>query len=262
MSLPDFTTLRAGRPDCPSDLALDRLHAGELSDDAATTLRTHVDGCTDCTARLAERTAGFDALPGVDGRKLLAHVRRRADEPSGFLEKLRRFLMPLTLVAAAGVVVLVLRPAGDPTVEEATVRGKGGLVLHVFRNTGDHVEELLSGDPFRPGDRLRFTVDLPSEGEVAVYGVDPSGARYDVWPLAHDVATRLGAGPGQELPGAVALDGTPGDETFVLVQCDPSAGAPRCETVRSGTSTVLSCQPGCRTSPFRVAKDTDAGSAR
>lgn len=242
-------------PDCPSDFALDRLHAGELPGAQAQEVERHVAGCAECGARMAERRAGFDAIDGVDRRVMLARIRSGLDAPARrpLAEELlgwtRRALAPLAAVAATAVVlVLVTRPPEEPP----TTRTKGALALRVFRFAGDHAEEVASGDTFAPGDRLRFVVELPSEGHVAVLGVESSGALYTAWPPELGVQTRFAAGSGIELAGAVALDAQPGREVLHLVLCPLEVGAPSCTS--GGASAKPVCAAGCLSTPFILDK--------
>lgn len=254
MSPPDFHSLRAGGPECPSDLVLDRLHAHELSADLAERTQRHVAGCTACEARMAERRVGFGALDGVDARVMLGRIRTGLDRPASRSERLggllRRLIAPLTLVAAAALVLLLVRPGLEEPV--SGTRLKGAAALHVFRLRADHAEEVLSGEPFSPGDRLRFTVDLPTEGHVKVLGVEASGALYTAWPLDPGVQTRFAAGHGIELSGAVSLDAQPGRETLYLVHCPLAVGAPVCTATASGARPV--CPEACTLTPFVLDK--------
>lgn len=246
MNLPDFSVLREGRPDCPSDLTLDRLHAGELPPEEAARAERHVAGCATCGARMAERRAGFDALEGVDPRAMLARIRSGLDRPASLSERLRRLLAPLAVVATAAVALVVV------TREDPGTRLKGALALHVFRLAGDHAEEMVSGAAFAPGDRLRFAVDLPTEGHVAVLGVEASGTLYTAWPLDSGARTDLAAGNGIALPGAVALDAQPGRETLYLVHCPREVGPPSCAS--RGAGSAPACPEGCATTSFILEK--------
>lgn len=256
MSPPDFLSLRAGRSECPSDFALDRLHAGELPTEEARRTEQHVAGCADCGARMAERRAGFGAIDEVDPRAMLARIRTGMDAPvqtsasERLLGWMRRLLAPVALVAAAAVALLMVRTSGDE--ETPTTRMKGSLALHVFRLQGDHAEEVLSGDRFAPGDRIRFAVDLPVEGHVKVLGVESSGALYTAWPLDPGVQTRLEKGNGIELTGAVSLDAKPGREMLYLVQCPVEVGPPECTSAGAGAKPV--CPAKCAVSPFILDK--------
>ncbi|WP_257448693.1 anti-sigma factor family protein [Archangium lipolyticum] len=253
MNPPDFDALRTGRPDCPSDFTLDRLHAGELPKEHALTAERHVAGCAECGARMAERRAGFGSIEGVDPRAMLARIRTGLDRPAPLPERLLGWLRqrsaPLAAAAATAVVLLVvssqqLRPPEN--------RAKGSLALHVFRFEGDHSEEMVSGGAFSPGDRLRFLVDLPAEGHVTVLGVESSGALYTAWPLEPGARTRFAAGTGIELSGAVSLDAKPGRETLYLVHCPLEVGPPHCTS--QGAIAAPMCPAGCVTTPFIMVK--------
>jgi hypothetical protein len=236
-------TLRAGKPGCPSDLALDRLHHGELAADPAEALRRHLGGCADCAARLAERTRGFDAVPGADPRRVLAGIRRGLDAPAPRARW--PWLAALAGVAASLALLPLLRPGGPAS------RTKGGLALHVYRARGERAEAMISGDRFAPGDRLRFVVDLPSAGAVRVVGVEARGALYTAWPQDPAAPSTLGPGEGIALPGAVALDAQPGRETLYLVHCPAPLGPPVCA---AAAGEAPRCTAGCALSPFVLEK--------
>lgn len=254
MTGPDFTNLRQHRPECPSDWMLDRLHAGALAEPEAGATRQHIAGCEACTARMAEREAGFNAIGEVDPRAMLARIRAGVESRArpSLLDRVRAwgrgFLAPIALAAAAAVAIVIVtgnEQTGD------TTRIKGGLALHVFRLAGDHAQEALSGDRFAPGDRLRFTVDLPAEGHVSVLGVEAGGALYTAWPLEPSMQTRFAAGTGIELPGAVALDDQLGRETLYLVHCPIEVGTPVCTL---GTDSKPSCPKSCAMTAFVLDK--------
>ena len=254
MSPPDFLSLRSGGPECPSELALDRLHAGELPPEVVQRTAQHVAGCAGCGARMAERRAGFDGLEGVDPRAMLGRIRAGLDRPASLPERLgrllRRLSAPLALVATAAVVLLLVRADQEPGV--GGTRFKGSPTLHVFRLRGDHAEQVLDGEPFAPGDRLRFTVDLLTEGYVKILGVESSGRLYIAWPLDPGAQTRFTAGHGSELPGAVSLDAQPGRETLYLVHCPLAVGPPVCTAAIPGARPV--CPEDCSLAPFILDK--------
>jgi hypothetical protein len=262
----DFDKLRPGGAGCPSDLALDRFHAGALLPEGKEQLSAHLEGCATCRSRLEERGAGFAAFPGVDERKLLAAIYRRLDEPAApasrfarlasFFQGPQRPLAAALLLCALLLLFFVVRPLSAPpgpsatVTEEGGVRIKGGLMLHVFRQRDRGAEELLSGDRVHPGDTLRFAVDLPSPGRLAIVGVDSRGELYTAWPLDKEATREWPAGLRTELPGAVALDDTLGEERFYLVHCPLSLGPPICRVA----DRKLHCPPGCALAPFLLNK--------
>lgn len=263
--------LREGKAECPSDLQLDRLQAGELPTDAVQRLNTHIEGCGVCPARLEARRSGFAQFPEVDTRPLLAGIRRgvaAAEERSTVSSWWRRIglvLAPLTVGAGALALVFLVGRGGpqgttgtpggssDPSGPEVT-RLKGGLSLRVYRQAGERSESMLSGERFAPGDRIRFVADLPLPGGAAVVGVESDGDLYVAWP-SQDAPAGVGdrqAGNNQELPGAVSLDNSPGRETLYLVHCPDTTGVPRCTS--RGANQKPACPAGCAMVPFVINK--------
>lgn len=301
--------LKEGQADCPSDLALDRLHARELPPDRAQAVQAHIDACTVCPARMAQRQAGLDGFAEVDPRPLLAAIRRGVDADAATEKRskvtawrkwLALIVAPLGVAATLAVVMWARHPAvpvtgddldgygegGDGDSGPDQTRTKGSLALRVYRQVQGpgsptaQSQQMVSGDRFAPGDKLRFVVDLPSDGQVAIVGVEASGATYTAWPSQNNLATARPGGKDQQLPGAVALDNSKGRETLYLVHCPHASEPPQCThvdigdtaaaggTVSSdsrvstgsknpGTRRRLRCPRGCRMVPFVVVKDID-----
>jgi hypothetical protein len=223
------------------------------------------------------RRQGFASFPDVDERRMLAAIRsglaaaEEAERDTGWWQRLLGWLrVPRQLalfggaLCAAAVLLVLVAPPGshrDPELGGPdSVRIKGGLALHVFRQRGDHAEEMASGDSFHAGDNLRFAVDLPAAARVSVVGIDAHGALYVAWPLVSSGPggapgplpdTRRPAGRGQQLPGAVTMDESLGDEAFYLVQCPPSE-APTCQVQGSGRPPA--CPKGCALIGFPFRK--------
>ena len=253
-----FDHIRSGSESCPSDLMLDRLHSGELPASAAKELQAHIAHCAQCPQRMAARQAGFDAFPDVDPRPLLAGIHRRigteqeAKARRFSLAKLLAILTPVSAAAAVAVFLMIGRTTDPP--DPAMTREKGGMALHVFRQVGQGSSEVISGDTFRPGDRIRFVVDLDRSGLINVLGVESGGALYVAWPQGQGNAVVYGEGKGQALPGAVVLDESVGRETLYLVSCPESVGTPAARCKSTDTATQPSCPAGCSLSPYVLNK--------
>ena len=272
MTALDFARLREGEAGCPSDLVLDRLHAGELPEAESRQITVHVEGCATCPGRMAARQEGFAGFPEVDPRPLLSAIRRRlhesAPEPVGrrWLRQLGLIFAPVAAVTAALAVFMLVRHGGTPSGstppggEDSAPyenRVKGALGLYVYRLSDGktpQVQGTVSGDRFAPGDRLRFVVDLPSSGQVQIVGVESDGDLYVAWPGpgSDSVRTFRPAGKSQELPGAVALDTSPGRETLYLVHCAAASTPPSCTS--QGVAKPPQCPPGCRLVPYLIDK--------
>lgn len=275
MSEHNFQQLRSGQAGCPSDLMLDRLHAGELAPAAADGLTSHLASCAECRSRMESRRAGFAAFAGAEPERMLAGIRKRLEEPERTpartlspISSSRRWLRsagfamaPLAAAAAILLFVVLRRGPVDPVgialpdgPSGPEVRLKGGLALRVFRLAGERSQPVLSGEHLSPGDRLRFVVDLPKKGQVTIVGIEKIGTLYTAWPLGAEAeAARLRpAGGGQELPGAVALDESLGQELLYLVHCPDETAPPRCTS--QGASEAPSCPAGCALQKFVINK--------
>lgn len=261
MDLQKLQSLRAGGEDCPSDLALDRLHAAELSVPETAALRLHITACQDCSARMASREEGFDIAPAVDSRVLLSQLRTRlAAEPKKaarwrWLSRFRYALLPVVAAAAGVAMIGVLRSHRGVALDPEVTRSKGGLTFAVYQWTGSHARQVTSGEHFVTGDRLRFVVDLPSRSRIGVLGVESKGQLYVAWPARPDSRAVRDAGPRQELDGAIVLDDSQGKEVLYLVACPEQVAsiADSCHLQASGAS--LMCPPQCSMTAFVLNKN-------
>lgn len=197
-----------------TDLELERQLAGDLPAD-----RSFDATATDADrARLAElRTEHAAFLASVDLGNEVRRIEQRVARQAPARTSWWKWLAPASALAAAAVVVIVLvRRGGEPTPtppdDDFQVKGDEiALVIHVA--TPDGSRRLASGDEVKPGDKLRFEVNAAKPGYLAIVGIDGSGTLTvyhpgnGTGPMAFDPAARL-------LPGAIALDATPGDEQF------------------------------------------------
>jgi hypothetical protein len=194
-----------------TDLELERELAGDLPA-ARMAEATGAD-----RARLAElRAEGEAFLRSVDVdmevKRIQQRVARAKPEKS---PAWWRWLVPAGALAAAAAVLLVFLRRGDSPKHEDDIQIKGeGVALIIHLATSGQSQQLGDGDTVKPGDRIRFEVDAPKPGYVAIFGVDGSGKvtlYYPEGPTAakYDPEDRL-------MPGALQLDATPGDERFML----------------------------------------------
>ncbi|MEL6543621.1 MAG: hypothetical protein AAFQ82_03285 [Myxococcota bacterium] len=233
---------------CPSELTLDRYVLGELEGEALREVTQRRGNCELCAQRILEREQGFSAFPELDSDAVFARAQEQA-EPRAKVFRFPVVAPAIGIAAAAALLVFAVQdPAQDPP-GNAT-RLKGGVSLGVFRALeGGGSERLSSGARFSPGDRVRFEVGLPNAGHVAIFGVEPGGARYQAWPQGGG-ARRLDAGVAQVLEGAAVLDGTLGEERLELVVCDDASELLAC----TGVGDRLSCPEGCSSAEFLLNK--------
>jgi hypothetical protein len=121
--------------------------------------------------------------------------------------------------AAAALILFVGRREPKPDDDEIGIKGDSiTLVVHAANDTGSRT--LASGDAIAPGTRIRFEVGAPKAGYVTVIGFDASGATTVYYPYGGAEAAVYDPKTGGLLPGAIAVDDTPGAEKYVAVFSD------------------------------------------
>lgn len=258
----------------PSDLALDRLKAGELDPVERAAVEAAIARSPAARARWEARQRGFPEGVGVDA--LLARIQAKAEGATpgpaveGLLARMaggaerprlkplpwwRRWRLPeLGLLAAtAAAVFLVARPVAPVGGDGGDlIRPKGGLALDVYRKTATGSELVAPGVALRSGDKLRFEVTTPRAGELAVFDLDPSGAVSLAWPLEGEARSRAVPAGKQQLSGAVELDEAVGPESLHAVWCERGFGP---DDVKVGvTAGTLVAPAGCSVTPFSFVK--------
>jgi len=218
---------------CPSELGLDRFEHGEARE-----LGAHVEGCAACQSRL---TARREAYAAIDAAAHVRAVHLRLAEPP---RRRWRFLLALAPVAAA--LLIAVQPSQDG------LRSKGAVSLSVFKERAGTVSRAESGEPFAPGDKLRFRLDLAADAEVMILGVEASGRVYDVFPATQDNlrSSPVAAGAERVLPGAVELDASIGREVLHLVACPRPFARAEVEVGAEGVEVPA----GCVSRPFVLEK--------
>ena len=106
---------------CVSELALDQLFCGELSDNDAQTLRNRISACAGCQARWDERSQGLNAFPELDANALVAKIHVglaeaspvRKPRPEGWLTWLFGVKW-LGAAAIATLAVVFILPENEP----------------------------------------------------------------------------------------------------------------------------------------------------
>jgi len=207
---------------CLSDLALDRLVAGER----VAAAETHVAGCARCAERLAEfrRARELDA-------PLLDQILQRA---GGTVVPLKRRIWlsaMLPLVAAAAIFLFLLPRFLHPGMGERE-KGSSALALDVVvKHANGRVEALGPDGRVRAGDAIRFLVSAPRAGHLVILGLDAAG-QVSVYVADGDDPHHIDRGTRQAMPGSIVLDATPGAERLVALECE--ARFPVAEAVDAG----------------------------
>ena len=120
-------------------------------------------------------------------------------------------------------------------------RVKGGAALNVFLMRGDTVQLVRSGETFYAGDRLRFEIKSASGGHVLILGRESKGDVYVAYPLDEQGSAVLEPGH-REIPGALELDDSLGQEHLYAFVCPESFSASSIQWVGAEPTTPDGCQ--------------------
>lgn len=211
---------------CLSELTLDRLRLGELTDEVA---QAHLASCEACSLRLSEMREAHEAFQRDQEVPLIAaRLRGRARKSAAV--RVARWVVPL----AAAIMVVVAIP------REATVREKGGGGLRVLvRHPDGGVDTLGEHATLRAAEQIRFMVDLNATAYVGVLGFDSHGKADIYFPPTGELP-ELTKGE-QLLDVAVELDQALGPERWVALMCQT---APARESLRALAEAALRAAGG------------------
>ena len=183
----------------------------------------HIEACPECMSRvriLQEGRTAFRATHPSEAFLAKVEDKIKSREPRRLFALSRPLIPGFAVAAALGTVAALVAPGlnerSDPT--GIKLKGTAGLALrlHVSRH-GKPAAPFDVRDPLRPGDVLRFVVDLPDAGHVALVSIDDRGKLAWYYPTDIAPARVLGAGRSVVLPGAIQLDDYLGRELLVLV---------------------------------------------
>lgn len=206
---------------CPSQLALDRMFAGELSDLEEARLSRHVAHCTSCSRELANRLDERDAF--APDPLLLAQLSKEEPSraPGPAPRRRQRFAFTVVpLAACAAGVWLVLWPAASTPPDELDRRAvsKGGGDVALFVQRDGELRELGDAAQVHPGDHLQVTVRVPAMRFVAVYSRDGAGTVSRYAPVELPMV-QVAPGGDVILPNSTVLDDVLGREILAVFSC-------------------------------------------
>jgi len=233
-----------------SDLLLDRHLSGELDDARAAALDRHLAHEGPCRARYdylaADRGAFLARAPRLT---VVPHGRAAPPAAPARGRSLRRYApIAATLALAASFAVFVPRDAVDP----GTRTKGGGLVA--YRARGEAVGVVGEGGLVAPGDRLRFAFPASRGRYAGVVGRDGTDAVALYFPAGSATLVRVGDEDGP-LPGAIALDESPGREQLFGFSCAADlAPALLVAAVRTALPGALPEVDGCTVSRLSLEK--------
>jgi hypothetical protein len=249
-------------PDCISDLAFDRWHAGELPAEEIARATSHLATCARCADRRAMLTNHRDAFatetvdwpraPTAESAPAKPTVKPATTVttlPSRSGRLLPRVAAVLTL--AAGVLLLMKVRKGDGV--DSNERLKGGARFAYYVRHDGVVREGLEGEKLSPGDAIQLSYSVARTGHLAVFSVDGARRASTYWPRGERAAP-IGPGRDVSLPESIVLDETLGPETVYTLYC---ADAVTLEPIRSALERSPTREPeieGCTTERVRFVK--------
>lgn len=251
-----------------------------------------VAGCTACAARLEEaRTTAAqfheevlprtlakvrdvreaDAAATVGAAEPPKRLAPRAFFPTMMASLFRPPVLGALAAAAAAVVLWVTWPRPTPLLvddelgdrgdaggpvgpDDAYVGVKGDEAVRAYLRRAGEISPLVDGDDVQPGDAIRFFVDARRGHHVLMVSIDGAQQVSVYFPFGGDGSQELAPGAEQELPGAVELDATLGDERlWILMSSAPIAVA----TIRPALDRIAG--GGAAAVAAATAKDLTAG---
>lgn len=180
-----------------SELAIDRLVAGEMRAADAAALRDHAAHCARCGALLDDALACQQQF-----------VPPSLPVP---LRRTRVVMIAATAMVAAAAAVFVAWP--KPQAD--AVRLKGDAIIGFYVAHGGSVRRGAARELVVPGDRIELATTTPKPAWFAAYGVDGRGMR-----TIYVTPRAIEAGRDVVMPFAIMLDDALGEEVITGIFCD------------------------------------------
>ncbi len=208
---------------------LDLLHLSALDSHAAEAAQSHLQGCADCRAQWDALLKDQQTFRQFVLPRTLSAVVERGTAPRLWQKFRRSWLWGVPLAASAVLLAIVASQVKPPP--ELAMRGGARVEVMALRGA----EQFRPGPeaPLLPGDQLRFSLDGAGARHVAILARDGNGEVSVYHPYRGTRSAPLAPGY-QPLPTSLALDASPGPETWVVVFSDrPLDLAPLVDAVQS-----------------------------
>ena len=197
-----------------SELAIDRLLAGEVAPTDASAMRDHAASCDRCGALLADALAtqtAFSAhrpplrLPAEPPARAATMTVKRCTAVAA---------MAATAALAAGLVGVLAWPRATQQQPELLVRTKGGAIVGYYVSSHGAIRRGAPHEQVAAGDRVQLFTSTTEDMWFAAISIDGRGERSVYVP-----AQRVAAGQDHTFGMSIELDDTLGDETVTGVFC-------------------------------------------
>lgn len=186
-----------------------RLERYVLAGASEPAIRAHIDACPACRQCVDEIQRDVVALPPLP-----------VQAPAAKRRRWWVFALPaLGALAAAAILLFVLRPRTPAQDNIVHIKGVGDVIVDVVRERGGIVRDDVR--QFRAGDRWKVVVTCPPTHEVALdVAIRETGADHADRPLA---PAKLLCGNRVVIPGAFELTGDKPHRVCVRIEDQASA---------------------------------------
>lgn len=207
-----------------SQETLDLLQLQALDATRTTEAKAHLDGCAACKGRFDELAKDAQHFEQFVFARSLPKVEERAQKKPLFAFGGFKWLVPAlgASMAVALIAGVIVRSEGGTETEDEVYIGMKGqapeLAVYALRANSQRFE-VHKGTAMKPGDRMRFVVNPGKDRYVMIASRDGAGVFNVYYPFNGKTSASLEGPPvGRlELPGAVELDDTLGEERLVAV---------------------------------------------
>lgn len=219
-----------GSSGCPSELALDRLFAGECNDLEKARILRQLASCAACAEALEARRAEREdfapdpqllaRLAALDAQPTAAPSLAPRGTPRGAARRWRH-LAPaaVALASCAALLVLALRPrSSDPAIDRSAT-SKGGPRVELLLLRRGELSPVADGDTLYPGDQLQVVLRVAAPRFVALYSRDGAGTLSRYAPT-DPTMTQVLPGGAAIMPNSTVLDEVLGRETLAVFLCE------------------------------------------
>ncbi|MFO0599510.1 MAG: hypothetical protein U0228_29665 [Myxococcaceae bacterium] len=203
-----------------SSETIDLLLLSALAAPEANQAKQHIDECETCRNRWRELNDDKQRFEQFVFARTLPKVEARiAAQRGSFFERFRlKFLIPALAVAGAAAVVATAGP-GTQTEDDTYVGMKGIAApsMDIFAMRAANVFPVKDDTVLHPKDRITFVVNPAGAKYVLIASTDGAGVFSVYHPFNAAQSIPLDGRTKIELPGAVELDETLGNEKVVAV---------------------------------------------
>jgi hypothetical protein len=204
-----------------SSLHVELLRTGSVAADERAWMEEHLRACGRCSQMAA--TFESHRLDFANAHPLPASLAQQSAARATPRRAFTRIGLGIVLPAAAAFALFLSVRSPTPAPQrETNVTAKGGAILGLVARREGRVFPVADGAVLKAGDHIRFVIDNVRQRYLLVGSIDGSGQVSIYFPYEGAESGGVTRGQRFEVPGSIALDGSPGPERFfALLSDDP-----------------------------------------